>query len=200
MSEIIHEYHFVYRRLEEREISSDGFPISSSLDDKDSELSVDWCRYNGCKESRCDINSQCMRSRQAWEATINRAPKLAYVKELLRNYPLLNKEILFKFFNKARSEDKIQIKDDKQNILKDKFITAKQKEMLLEILDQQAIKFKIGIFSVKNIRSIPNLNVYHSPSKKNQAHSIIDEKSFLKDSPEREDMLEELRHYAQIVY
>ena len=88
-----------------------------------------------------------------------------------------------------------------KKIKADKYLSNSQKDSLLSIADQKLSKlsWKTAAASVEQIRKIIPLQVYHDPSNNNPAHSIIDQSAFEKDSPEREDMLDELRQYFLLV-
>lgn len=195
--------HFVLRRFLDNDLSGDGMLSSSAIDDKDSALSVDWCKFNGCKQAKCVPPTFCYTKPEIWQPTQNRAPVLIYFSTIQRQYPSLTLQTVTKFFPLYQGRTsvlRIPCNSGKK-IKADKTLSNSQKDFLLSIADQKPSKlpWRTSAASVEQIRKIIQLRVYHAPSNNNPAHSIIDQSAFEKDSPEREDMLDELRQYFLLV-
>lgn len=187
--------HYIYRRCKENTVCSGTKIKTSAVDDIKDELSVDWCKHNGCLVADCSSRTTvCMEERESWKRTFERGPVYVHFSGLQRKYEKLTQKLVNTYFSfSAKNPSRVEIHpfEDRIKIENTISLTPEEKQMLLSIIDEAPAKWRVAVACVRDVRSIDHLSVQHQPTQ-NRAHSVVLQGYFPKESTEREDMLEEL--------
>ena len=193
-AEQIPDEHYIYRRVRKQHIHPiTGKPDLAAFDDNNNEMSVDWCKYNGCIVQCSPRTNGCMEEKESWEETRQRVPVCVFFTALQRRHQGLTKELAKKYFAFSKKDpDLVEIRRvrDEKKINRSLSLSAAEKQMLLTIIQEVPQQWDVIGACVGKVRAVP-LPVRHQPTQ-NRAHSVVLQSSFPPNSTEREDMLEEL--------
>lgn len=193
-AEPIPDEHYIYRWVHKKDIHSiTGKPALDAFDDENNEMSVDWCKYNGCAAQCSPRRNGCMEERKSWEETKKRGPVYVFFSTLQRQYQGLTKKLVKKYFALSKKDPnlvEIRRLRDAKKINRSSSLSPEEKQMLLTIIQEIPSQCNVAVACVGKVRAVP-LPVQHQPTQ-NRAHSVVLQPPLPRDSAEREDMLEEL--------